>query len=40
VIATDDSPVLKADQFDSKSVEFMTLSQFKAWLAKYNLTGS
>jgi ribose transport system substrate-binding protein len=39
VVPAASSPV-KADLFDSKVVEFMTLPDFKAWLAKYKLTGS
>jgi ribose transport system substrate-binding protein len=39
VVPAADSPV-KADLFDPKVVEFMTLPDFKAWLAKYNLTSS
>jgi ribose transport system substrate-binding protein len=39
VVPDADSPV-KADLFDPKVVEFMTLPEFKAWLAKYNLTSS
>ena len=31
---------LKKDQFDANVVEFMTLSEFQAWLAKYNLKSS
>jgi ribose transport system substrate-binding protein len=39
VVPAADSPV-KADLYDPKVVEFMTLPGFKAWLAKYNLTSS
>jgi ribose transport system substrate-binding protein len=39
VVPSADSPV-KSDQFDPKVVEFMLLPDFKAWLAKYNLTSS
>jgi ribose transport system substrate-binding protein len=39
VVPAASSPV-KADLFDSKVVEFMTLADFKTWLAKYKLTGS
>ena len=31
---------MKADLFDPQIVEFMTLPDFKAWLAKYHLTSS
>ena len=34
-----DTP-LKADMFDAKTVEFMELPAFKAWLDKYKLIGS
>ena len=39
VVPSEDSPV-KADQFDEKVVEFMTLPEFEAWLKKYNLKSS
>jgi len=39
VVPSDASPV-KKDLFDPAVVEFMTLPDFKAWLAKYNLTSS
>jgi len=39
VVPSAESPV-KKDLFDPKVVEFMTLPDFKAWLAKYNLTSS
>jgi ribose transport system substrate-binding protein len=39
VVPSDASPV-KKELFDPKVVEFMTLPDFKAWLAKYNLTSS
>ncbi len=39
VVPNDESPI-KADLFDAKTVEFMTLPQFQAWLAKYNLKSS
>lgn len=39
VVPSAESPV-KATLFDSKVVEFMLLPDFKAWLAKYKLTGS
>lgn len=40
VVAPDSDTSLKKDQFDDKIVEFMTLSEFQAWLAKYNLKSS
>ncbi len=39
VVPAATSPV-KAELFDPEVVEFMTLSEFRAWLAKYNLTSS
>jgi len=39
VVPAASSPV-KAELFDPEVVEFMTLSEFRAWLAKYNLTSS
>jgi ribose transport system substrate-binding protein len=39
VVPAASSPV-KADLFDPKVVEFLTLPDFKAWLEKYKLTGS
>jgi ribose transport system substrate-binding protein len=39
VVPSEESPV-KADQFDEKVVEFMTLPDFEAWLKKYNLKSS
>ncbi|MGI8979022.1 MAG: substrate-binding domain-containing protein [Pirellulaceae bacterium] len=39
VVADEKSPV-KATDFDPKVVEFMTLEQFKQWLAKYKLVSS
>jgi ribose transport system substrate-binding protein len=39
VVVPDSNSPLKAEMFD-KSVNFMTLDAFKAWLDKYNLTGS
>ena len=39
VVADEKSPV-KATDFDPKVVEFMTLEQFKLWLAKYKLVSS
>jgi len=40
VVVPDASSPVKADLFDPKVVEFMPLSAFKGWLAKYGLTGS
>lgn len=39
VVVPDDSSPLKKEMFD-ENVEFLTLSEFKAWLEKYNLKGS
>jgi ribose transport system substrate-binding protein len=39
VVPAAESPV-KPDLFDPKVVEYMLLPDFKAWLAKYNLTSS
>jgi ribose transport system substrate-binding protein len=39
VVPGEASPV-KAELFDPKVVEYMTLPQFKEWLAKYGLTSS
>ncbi len=40
VVVPDRSSPVKEDLFDSRVVEFLPLSDFTAWLAKYNLTGS
>jgi ribose transport system substrate-binding protein len=40
IVAPDEGSPLSADQFDSNVVEFMTLSQMREWLAKYNLKSS
>jgi ribose transport system substrate-binding protein len=40
VVVPDAGSPVKADLFDPKIVEFMTLPDFKAWLAKYHLTSS
>lgn len=40
VVVPDASSPVKADLYDPAVVEFMTLPDFKAWLAKYNLTSS
>jgi ribose transport system substrate-binding protein len=39
VVPTDATP-LEPQMFDAKTVEFMKLNDFKAWLAKYKLTSS
>jgi ribose transport system substrate-binding protein len=39
VVPNTGSPLTK-DDFDTKVVEFMTLDQFKEWLAKYGLKSS
>ncbi|MFN0017960.1 MAG: substrate-binding domain-containing protein [Pirellulaceae bacterium] len=40
VVVPDDKSPVKAEDFDPKVVEFMTLEQFKLWLAKYKLVSS
>lgn len=40
LVAPDSDTSLKKEQFDEKIVEFMTLSEFQEWLAKYNLKSS
>jgi hypothetical protein len=40
IVAPDKNTPLKAEQFDSKTVEFMTLTQMRDWLKKYNLKSS
>ena len=40
VVVPDTASPVKADLFDPQIVEFMTLPDFKAWLAKYHLTSS
>ena len=40
VVVPDASSPVKPGLFDSDVVEFMTLPDFKAWLAKYHLTSS
>jgi ribose transport system substrate-binding protein len=40
VVVPDDRSPVKATDFDPKVVEFMTLEQFKLWLAKYKLVSS
>ncbi len=40
LVAPDSDTSLKKEQFDDKIVEFMTLTEFQAWLAKYNLKSS
>lgn len=39
VVVPDDKSPIKADALSGK-VEFLTLSEFQAWMKKYNLTGS
>ena len=40
VVVPDDKSPVKATDFDPKVVEFMSLEQFKQWLAKYGLESS
>ncbi|HEY2412927.1 MAG TPA: substrate-binding domain-containing protein [Pirellulaceae bacterium] len=40
LVAPDGETPLKAELFDSKTVEFMRLGTFREWLAKYKLTSS
>ena len=40
VVVPDGSSPVKRELFDPEVVEFLTLPEFKAWLAKYNLTSS
>ncbi|HZL91441.1 MAG TPA: substrate-binding domain-containing protein [Pirellulaceae bacterium] len=40
VVAPDGETPLKPELFDTKTVEFMKLSEFREWLAKYKLTSS
>ena len=40
VVVVEGKSAVKAEDFDAKIVEFMTLPQFQAWLKKYNLTSS
>jgi len=40
LVVPDSESNLKKEQFDPKIVEFMTLTEFQAWLAKYNLKSS
>ncbi len=40
VVVPDDKSPVKATDFDPQVVEFMTLEQFKLWLAKYKLVSS
>lgn len=39
VVPEKDTPLTK-EMFDAKSVEYMTMPQFKEWLKKYNLSSS
>ncbi len=40
IVAPDQGSPLKLEQFDPKSVEFMTLTQLREWLKKYKLKSS
>jgi len=40
LVVSDNETRIKKEQFDPKIVEFMTLTEFQAWLAKYNLKSS
>lgn len=40
VVVPDEKSPVKAEMFDEKVVEYMTLPDFQAWLKKYNLTSS
>ena len=40
IVAPDDKTPLKPEMFDGKVVEFMKLSAFREWLAKFKLTSS
>jgi ribose transport system substrate-binding protein len=40
VVAPDGETPLQPELFDAKTVEFMRLSEFREWLAKYKLTSS
>ena len=40
VVVPDSKSPIKADMFDAKTVEFMELPAFQAWLAKYELKSS
>jgi len=40
VVVPDAKSPVKATDFDPKVVEFMTLEEFKLWLAKYKLVSS
>ena len=40
VVVPDSTSPVKSNLFDPQVVEHMTLPDFKAWLAKYNLTSS
>lgn len=40
LVVPTESDLLKADMFDSSTVEFMKLNTFREWLAKYKLTSS
>ena len=40
VVAPEKDTPLTKEMFDAKSVEYMTLPEFKVWLKKYNLSSS
>lgn len=40
IVAPDKGSPLAADQFDSKVIEFLSLTQMREWLAKYKLKSS
>jgi ribose transport system substrate-binding protein len=40
VVVPDEKSPVKADAFDPKLVEYMTLPEFKQWLDKYGLKSS
>jgi ribose transport system substrate-binding protein len=40
IVVPDAGSPVKSELFDSKVVEFMTLSQLREWLKKYNLKSS
>ncbi len=40
IVVPDEGSPLKAEMFDEGVVQYMTLSQFREWLKKYNLTSS
>jgi ribose transport system substrate-binding protein len=40
VVVPDESSPVKKEMFDEKAVEFLTLEQFRNWLAEYGLKSS